>query len=65
MRQVLVVVVFLVAATGAAFAGDSEKAREHYRVFVEWWKDSDPELRPMLEEGRAALARLSPDARES
>ncbi len=42
-----------------------EDALEHYRLFVDWWRDSDPELRPWWEEGRAALARLSgepPDA---
>ncbi|HUF89873.1 MAG TPA: adenylate/guanylate cyclase domain-containing protein [Gemmatimonadota bacterium] len=39
-------------------AGDREGAIEHYRAFVELWKDADPELRPMVEEARAALERL-------
>jgi tetratricopeptide (TPR) repeat protein len=39
-------------------AGDREGAIEHYRAFIDLWKDADPELQPMVEEARAALARL-------
>lgn len=38
---------------------EPEKAREHYRIFVEWWKGADPELQPWVDEGRAGLARVS------
>jgi tetratricopeptide (TPR) repeat protein len=41
-----------------------EDALEHYRLFVDWWRDSDPELRPWWEEGREGLARLSGEPRE-
>jgi len=37
---------------------EPERAREHYRVFVEWWETADPELQPWVDEGRAALERL-------
>jgi hypothetical protein len=37
---------------------EPEKAREHYRIFVEWWQTADPELQPWVDEGRAALERL-------
>jgi predicted Zn-dependent protease len=40
--------------------GDEREARLHYARFVSWWEDCDPELRPMWEEGRAALQRLTP-----
>ena len=43
--------------------GDRRAARLHYERFVRWWADCDPELRPWREEGRAALARLSAEAR--
>jgi len=39
-------------------AGDEPGAIAHYRAFIELWQDADPELRPMVEEARAALARL-------
>jgi class 3 adenylate cyclase/tetratricopeptide (TPR) repeat protein len=39
--------------------GDEHEARLHYARFVSWWEDCDPELRPMWEEGRAALQRLT------
>jgi tetratricopeptide (TPR) repeat protein len=42
-----------------------EDALEHYRLFVEWWRDSDPELQRWWEEGRDALARLSGEPRET
>jgi tetratricopeptide (TPR) repeat protein len=38
--------------------GNSERARLHYGRFVLWWQDCDPEVRPMWEEARQAVARL-------
>ena len=38
--------------------GEREKAVEHYRRFVALWRDCDPALRPVLEGGKAALARI-------
>lgn len=38
---------------------EPEKAREHYRIFVEWWKTADPELQPWVDEGRTGLVRVS------
>jgi serine/threonine-protein kinase len=34
-------------------------AREHYARTVRWWKDCDPELRPLREQAREALRRLT------
>ena len=39
-------------------AGDGERAIEHYRAFLALWTDADPEFQPMVEQARAALARL-------
>jgi tetratricopeptide (TPR) repeat protein len=36
---------------------ETERAREHFRIFIEWWETADPELQPWVEEGRVALAR--------
>ena len=36
--------------------GERQKAREHYARFAERWKDSDPELRPLVEEARRRMA---------
>jgi tetratricopeptide (TPR) repeat protein len=41
-----------------------EDALEHYRLFVDWWRDSDPELRTWWEEGRSALARVTQEPRQ-
>jgi hypothetical protein len=38
--------------------GDYERARMHYARFVIAWNDCDPELRPLLAQGRGALERL-------
>ena len=38
--------------------GEPEKAAEHYREFIDLWRDCDPELRPMVDEARRALERL-------
>jgi tetratricopeptide (TPR) repeat protein len=40
-------------------AGDHEKALKHYMLFVEWWKDADPELQPQVEDVRRRIARLA------
>ena len=39
-------------------AGDAQRAIEHYRAFLALWPDADPELQPLVEQARAALARL-------
>jgi tetratricopeptide (TPR) repeat protein len=39
--------------------GEPDEARAHYANVVRWWKDCDPEARPVYEEARAALARLT------
>jgi serine/threonine-protein kinase len=41
--------------------GDTARAREHYRIFVEWWKDADPQVQPWVREAREALVRMAPD----
>ncbi|MEE8550170.1 MAG: tetratricopeptide repeat protein, partial [Gemmatimonadota bacterium] len=38
---------------------DPEEAKLHYARFVRRWEDCDPELRPLWERGRQALARLT------
>jgi tetratricopeptide (TPR) repeat protein len=40
--------------------GETEKARAAYAEFVERWREADPELQPMVDTARAALARLGP-----
>jgi len=40
--------------------GDVVKAAEHYRAFIELWKDADPELQPRVAEARRRLAKLTP-----
>jgi eukaryotic-like serine/threonine-protein kinase len=39
--------------------GQPEVAKEHYARTVRWWKDCDPELRPLREQARDALIRLT------
>ncbi len=39
--------------------GDMDEARQHYARFVAWWKDCDPELRPLWEKGRQGLERVT------
>lgn len=41
--------------------GEPEKAREAYADFVAAWSEADPELQPMVEEARQAIARLMDD----
>jgi len=38
--------------------GETEKAVDAYSYFVEYWSEADPELQPMLQEARLAIARL-------
>jgi tetratricopeptide (TPR) repeat protein len=40
--------------------GDSAKAAEHYRAFIDLWKDADPPLQPKVAEARRRLAALTP-----
>jgi tetratricopeptide (TPR) repeat protein len=40
--------------------GNTEKAIDHYRAFIELWKNADAELQPRVADARARLARLSP-----
>jgi hypothetical protein len=39
--------------------GNEEEAVEAYALVVDTWRHADPELQPVVEEARAALARLS------
>ena len=39
--------------------GQGENASEHYEKFIDLWRDCDPELRPLVNEARSALERLS------
>jgi eukaryotic-like serine/threonine-protein kinase len=38
--------------------GDRARAAEHYRVFIELWRDADPELQPRVREARRRLVAL-------
>ena len=40
--------------------GNTEKAIENYRAFIELWKNAEPELQPRVAAARARLARLTP-----
>ena len=40
--------------------GNTEKAAEAYRAFIELWKTADPELQPRVAAARKRLAELSP-----
>jgi hypothetical protein len=43
--------------------GHRAEAQEHYARFVRWWRDCDPELKPMWEDGRQRLASVSGEPR--
>ncbi|HYC52106.1 MAG TPA: protein kinase [Gemmatimonadaceae bacterium] len=43
-------------------AGNTTKSAEHYRAFIELWKNADPELRPRVAIAREKLRRMSLDA---
>ena len=38
--------------------GDTAQAVQHYQKFARWWADSDPELRPRVDEARQRIAAL-------
>jgi tetratricopeptide (TPR) repeat protein len=40
--------------------GNTEKAVENYRAFIELWKNADPELQPRVNDARQRLAKLTP-----
>ena len=40
--------------------GNTEKAVENYRAFIELWKNADRELQPRVADARRRLARLTP-----
>ena len=40
--------------------GNSDKAVEHLRAFIELWKNADTELQPRVTDARKRLARLTP-----
>ena len=42
--------------------GEPAKAREHYLIVWNWWRDADPYLQPWRNDVEEALRRLSPDA---
>jgi serine/threonine-protein kinase len=49
----------LETARAAERRGQRDRAVEDYRFVLNVWRHADPELRPYLDEARAALARLS------
>jgi tetratricopeptide (TPR) repeat protein len=40
------------------YQGDIDAAIEHYDLFTRFWKDCDPELRPVVEDAKARMALL-------
>jgi len=40
--------------------GNTEKAAEHNRAFIELWKNADAELQPRVAQARRGLAKLTP-----
>ncbi|HEU4524923.1 MAG TPA: hypothetical protein VFR62_07865, partial [Gemmatimonadales bacterium] len=38
--------------------GDGARAAQHYRKFIELWRDADPELQPLVDGARKRLAEL-------
>jgi tetratricopeptide (TPR) repeat protein len=40
--------------------GQNDKAAEHYRRFIDLWKNADPELQPRVAAAKARLAKLAP-----
>ena len=39
--------------------GARERALAHYRLFLELWKDADPELQPRVTDARQRVAALT------
>jgi tetratricopeptide (TPR) repeat protein/TolB-like protein len=44
--------------------GQFDESRDAYGLFVKGWQDAEPELQPMVEEARSAVARLASVIRE-
>ncbi len=40
--------------------GNPDRAAEHYRRFIELWKNADPEFQPRVADARRRLAKLTP-----
>jgi len=40
--------------------GNTDKAVQHYRAFIELWKNADADLQPRVADARKRLARLTP-----
>ena len=40
--------------------GNTNKALENYRAFIELWKNADPDLQPRVADARKRIARLTP-----
>jgi tetratricopeptide (TPR) repeat protein len=40
--------------------GNTDKAIENYRTFIELWKNADADLQPRVADARKRLARLTP-----
>jgi hypothetical protein len=40
--------------------GDTARAVQNYRAFIELWKNADPDLQPRVADARKRLARLTP-----
>jgi tetratricopeptide (TPR) repeat protein len=40
--------------------GNTQKAADEYRAFIELWKNADPELQPRVADARQRLAKLTP-----
>jgi tetratricopeptide (TPR) repeat protein len=40
--------------------GQNDKAAEHYRAFIELWKNADPELQPRVAAAKERLKKLTP-----
>ena len=40
--------------------GQNDKAAEHYRAFIELWKNADPELQPRVTAAKERLKKLTP-----
>jgi hypothetical protein len=38
--------------------GDRDEAARHYARFIDFWRDSDPEFRPLVDEARRRLDAL-------
>lgn len=45
--------------------GDSDRAAHHYARFIEYWKQSDESLRPIVEKAERRLAELTPGSAPS